>query len=76
MRNTPVYSILVENTRRKITLGDPGINHEGSIKIPVSMSRANNAVSCCDVTCPKSESVPLSRWHKAGTNDGNVLGKC
>jgi hypothetical protein len=76
MRITPVYSILVENTRRKISLGDPDVNHEGNIKIHLSLSSAHNAVSCCDIICPRSENVPLSRWHKAGINEGNVLGKC
>jgi hypothetical protein len=60
----------------KISFGDLGVNHEGNIKIHLSMSSANNAVSCCNVTCTRAESVPLSRWHKAGVNDANMLGKC
>jgi len=76
MRYIPVYSILVENTRRKISLGDPAVNHEGNIKINLSLSSVNNAVSCCDITRLRPESVPHSRWHKAGMKDGNVLGKC
>ena len=50
----------LKTTRRKISLGDPGVNHEGNIKIHLSLSSANNSVSCCDITCPRPESVPLA----------------
>jgi hypothetical protein len=59
MRNIPVYSILVENTRRKISFGDLGVNYEVNIKLRLSLSSANNAVSCCDIIFTRPESVPL-----------------
>jgi hypothetical protein len=52
-----MYSILIANTRRKISLGDLSVNEEVNIKIYLNFSSANNAVSCCDNTFPRPESV-------------------